>query len=505
MARRSKAVRPPSTAEIQRYAAEFHFDLTDEELEVFSSVIERRLGNYARIDALGEPRRTRTLGNRDPGYRPDDREDPDNAFVTKCRVEGATKGPLAGLDVGLKDNIAVAGVEMTCGSRVLEGYVPVTDATVVGRLLDAGATITGKLNMEDMAVSSSGDNSALGPVTNPHDRGFLAGGSSSGSAVAVVNGDVDVSLGTDQGGSIRIPAAVCGCVGLKPSFGLVPYTGIVGAGYSYDHVGPMAKSTELVARTLDVLAGPDPDDPRQGAFEPPSYTDGLGADPTAVSLCVLEEGFDGVDEAVAEVVEGALRAAGSAGMAVEDRSVPLHDHGKSIRNAIATEAFTATVRGEGVGHFVDGWYDTHFANAFATARRTRANEFPPNAKLKLLMGAYLGDRYFGRFHARAHNLSRDLAEAYDDALDGVDVLALPTTPRTAYEAVEDLSLEESLGRGSISNTAPFNVTGHPAISVPCGLADGLPVGLMLVGERFDDATVLGVADAFERAVGSVGG
>lgn len=501
MARSPTGIRPPSRAEIRRHAADFHIDLTESELDAYVAVIERRVGAYDRIASLAEPPRSPTLVDRDPGYRPGRDEDPLNAYVRKCRVEGAADGPLAGVTVGIKDNIAVAGIEMTCGSRVMAGYVPTTDATVVSRLLGAGATVSGKLNLEDMAVSSAGDVTATGPVLNPHDPTRLAGGSSSGSAVAVVTGEVDVALGTDQAGSIRIPAAVCGCVGLKPTFGLVPYTGIVGAGYSYDHVGPMAMTTERVARTLDVIAGPDQDDPRQGDVEAGPFAEGLGAEPGGVSVGVLEEGLDGTTDGVSAAFEEAIETLRAAGAGVEPRSVPGHEHGAAIRNAIATEAMAAVVRAEGVGHYVGGWYDTQFARAFAANRRAFANEFPPNMKLKLVLGGYLAEEYAGSFHAKAHNLSRDLAGSYDEALDGPDVLALPTTRRPAFEHVDGLSIEETVGRGHIHNTAPFDVTGHPAVSVPCGSVDGLPVGIMFVGERFDDATVLRVADAFERAFG----
>ena len=501
MAPSPTGIRPPSRAEIRRHAADFHIDLTEAELEAYAAVIERRLAAYDRLDSLDEPTRTPPTIDRDPGYRPDPDEDPLNAYVRKCRVEGAGEGPLSGVTVGVKDNIAVAGIEMTCGSRVMAGYVPSADATVVTRLLEAGSSITAKCNLEDMAVSSVGDVTATGPVLNPHDPSHLAGGSSSGSAVAVVTGEVDVALGTDQAGSIRIPAAVCGCVGLKPTFGLVPYTGIVGAGYSYDHVGPMAMTTELVARALDAIAGPDPDDPRQDAFEAGPFVEGLGAQPGEVSIGVLEEGLEGVADGVSAAFEDAIEALRAAGATVERRSVPGHDHGVAIRNAIASEAMAAIVRAEGVGHYVDGWYDTQFARAFAARRRAFANEFPPNMKLKLVLGGYLAEEHAGSYHAKAHNLSRDLATAYDGALAGVDVLALPTTRRPAYERIDGLSIEETVGRGHIHNTAAFDVTGHPAVSVPCGTVDDLPVGIMFVGERFDDATVLEVADAFERAIG----
>jgi len=247
-------VRPPTLERVREIADELHFDLTEEELEFFAERVRGILDAHSRLDEIPAPRTDLEYTDRNPGYRPDESEDPYNVFITKCRVEGADGRSLSGYDVGLKDVVCLAGVEMTSGSRALAGYVPQVDATIVTRMLDAGATITGKLNMESMSFSGSGEVSDYGPVYNPRDHDYLAGGSSSGPAAAVVAGEVDVAIGADQAGSIRRPAAWCGCVGFKPSYGLVPYTGILGHGPSYDHVGPMANSVYDCARVLDVIA-----------------------------------------------------------------------------------------------------------------------------------------------------------------------------------------------------------------------------------------------------------
>jgi amidase len=218
-------IRPPTPDEIREKAAKHHIDLSEEEVSDFETAIADTLAGYERLDELPNPTPEIEFTNRDIGYQPNSNEDPLNAFVRKCEVKGADDGPLAGYDVGLKDNISLAGVEMTCGSKLLEGYVPNTDATIVTRMLNAGATITGKLNMEDMAFSGSGELSATGPVLNPRDSNYIAGGSSSGSIAAVVNGDVDVAIGGDQGGSIRIPASWSGGVGHKPTHSLRDWAG----------------------------------------------------------------------------------------------------------------------------------------------------------------------------------------------------------------------------------------------------------------------------------------
>jgi amidase len=494
-------VQPPTKEEIRENAAKHHIDLSDEEVADFAVAIADTIEGYERLDELPEPTPDVSYTDRDAGYRPTAEEDPLNAFVRKCDVHGADDGPLSGYEVGLKDNVALAGVEMTCGSKLFDGYVPETDATIVTRLLDAGATITGKLNMEDMAFSGSGELSATGPVRNPYDPDYIAGGSSSGSIAAVVNGDVDVAIGGDQGGSIRIPAAWSGGVGHKPTHSLVPYTGIVGLGRSFDHTGPMATTVADCARVLDVIAGGDGIDPRQGTVPTESYSDALDESPD-VTIGVVEEGFghDHSEEGVDSTVRDALDAFAGTGAEVKSVSVPMHLDGMPIWNGIATEATAATIDAEGAGHYGNGRYDTQFMEFFGRARRAAADDYLTTLKLTLVLGQYLADEYRGHYYAKAQNLSRELADRYDDALSDVDVLAMPTTPQTAHEHRTDLDRLEVIERAlcMLTNTAPFDVTGHPALSVPAGVSDGLPVGLMLVGERFDDATVLSAGHAFEQ-------
>ncbi|KTG07667.1 amidase [Haloprofundus marisrubri] len=497
-------IQPPTPEEIRELAEQHHISLSDDEVADFAAIIEGMLGGYERIDELSDPTPIVQYHTRDSGYRPDAEEDPLNAFVRKCEVQGAEDGPLTGYEVGLKDSVSLAGVEMTLGSKLFEGYVPSTDATIVTRLLDAGATITGKLNMEDMALSGSGELSATGPVLNPRDDDYIAGGSSSGSAAAVATGDVDVAIGGDQGGSIRIPAAWSGIVGHKPTHSLVPYTGVAGLGRSFDHVGPMCSTVEDCALLLDVLAGADGLDPRQGAVATQQYSDALGADPAEITVGVLEEGFghEQSEPGVDETVRDALAAFEDAGAEVTEVSVPMHLDGLPIWNAIGLEEITATVNAECVGHYGKGFYDTQFADAFGRARRAQADDYLSTMKLTLIAGQYLSNEYRGHYHAKGQNLARKLTAAYDEVLEDVDVLAMPTTPQTAHEANRDISRVEAIDRAlnMLPNTAPFDNTGHPAISIPAGQSDGLPVGLMFVGDRFDDAAALASAYAFEQQV-----
>lgn len=496
-------VQQPSAEDIREKAAEHYLDLSDEEVAEFEDLIEGMLDTYELLDGLEEPRPAVYRTVRDPGRRPPSEEDPYNVYITECFVEGAEDGPLSGYDVGLKDNISVAGVELTSGSKVLEGYVPKNDATIVTRILEAGGDVTGKLSMEDMSFSGGGELCAFGPVLNPRDTDYLAGGSSSGSAAAVAAGEVDVAIGCDQGGSVRMPASFCGVVGHKPTYGLVPYTGILGAGHTLDHAGPLANSTRDCARVLDVIAGTDPLDPRQGAVETDAYEDALTDAVDDVTVGTLHQGFAQSDDDVAEVVRDALGLFEDELGGLEDVSVPEHYDAPAIWTAIVVEAAAALFDAEALGHFGKGFYDTQLAAVFGQARRTRADDFPPTLKVSLVLGQYFADEYRGHYHAKAQNLRRVVSEAYDQALSKYDLLALPTTLTTAQEREEGLSRPELVQRGlsrHVINASPFNLTGHPAISVPCGTLDGLPVGLMFVGEQFDDTTVLRAAHAFERAV-----
>lgn len=498
-------VDPPSVAELRDLAERFSLEMDEEALRAEQELIASRMGALERLDALPDRRQSTVQRHRDPGYRPGDDEDPTRAWLRRCRVEGAADGLLADVTVGVKDNVAVAGVPMTCSAKPLEGYVPLQDAFVVEQVLEAGATITGKTNMDEMAVSGSGEITLRGPVANPHDPAYLAGGSSGGSAVAVATGDVDVAIGTDQAGSIRVPAAWCGCVGLKPTHGLLSYSGCVPLGHSFDHVGPMARTVDETAELLTAMAGRDPGDPRQARREPRTYGPS-GTDPSDLVIGRLEEGFtsEHAEQAVNDRVDHALEELESEGATVRELSVPFHNDALAIALAIQVEEIAALWQSEGTGYFVGGEYNTHYAGTFAQARRGGARGFSPTVEHVFLLGGYLAEQLQSRYHGKAANLRLSLEEAYDEALAEVDVLAMPTTPTTAFERVEVDSRVELVNRaqgkaGRTRNTMPFNITGHPGISVPVGTADRLPVGLSFVGSPFEESTLLQAARAVEAA------
>lgn len=494
-------LREPTREEIEALGEDLHLDLTDDEVAAYETLIAEFLASYETVRDVGQPPTETTVRERDPGHRVRS-DDPYNAWITKCHVSGSDSGPLAGWNVAVKDNIAVGGVEMTCGSQVMEGYVPKRDATVVARLLDAGADVVGKTNMDDFAFTGTGKSSAFGATLNPNDPEHLPGGSSSGSAVVVAEGEVDMALGGDQGGSIRAPASWTGIVGHKPTHGIVPYVGAVGLENTIDHCGPMTRTVEAAAESLTVMAGKDPEDPRQPETVPTEdYAAALDGDPSELTVAVVEEGFCQPEHeaAVNESVRAALDELSDAGATVEEVSVDIHDVASDIYTVALAEGFVASVSGEGVGHNWKGRYDTQWVDAFGRARRAQGGDFPPSVKLMLLLGRYTSERYHSKYYAEAMNLRSELTEMYEDVLDEYDVVAMPTTPMRAHEHDPEADIFEWIGSAwpNIANTCAFNMTGHPSLSVPVDPADGLPVGLMLTGRHFEDATVLDAGHAVE--------
>ncbi len=412
--------------------------------------------------------------------------------------------------MAVKDNVCVAGIPMMNGSAALEGYVPEIDATVVTRTLDAGATIVGKAVCEDLCFSGGSHTAATGPVLNPRAPGRSAGGSSSGSAVLVATGEADLAIGGDQGGSIRMPSCWTGVVGHKPTYGLVPYTGIFPLEMTLDHTGPIGPTVADVALFLEVLAGADGHDPRQPSVVPTErYSGGLDGDLTGVRVGLLTEGFGWEgrsEEAVDAAVRDAARRLEKAGAAVAEVSVPMHRMAMPVWMAIGMEGATdLMIHGNGLGTGWKGYYATGLAEAFARGRRERVNDLADTVKLAMLLGEHLRLTSGGQHYGRGQNLGRTLRAAYDGALEGADVLVMPTLPMLPTPLpAPGAPRAEYIGRAfeMVLNTAPFDVTGHPAISVPCHPHGSLPIGMMIVGRHFADAAVLRVAAAVEELGGA---
>ena len=481
-----------SRDDFDELARRWGFSIDDAEAEAYRDLLERVLTVVDDVEpsAAAPP-------PRDAGRPPQTDEDPLNAVVRWCRVQEKQEGPLAGMRIALKDSMALAGVPMTCGSRVLEGYVAPRDAVIVERLLAAGAEIVAITNMDDLAFSGGGDSSAYGATLCPFDLERTAGGSSGGSAAALWYEGIDAGLGTDQGGSIRVPAAWCGIVGLKPTHGLVPYSGIAGIDRTFDHAGPMARTVEASARVLDVLA------PSAGAV---SAVADAPADLSGVRLGVVTESvgeYVGAQTPVVEALNAALERLRGLGAEVVEVSLPEHLQAGGIAFAGFVEGMTALVAGGGNGFHHAGPYEPELALALREGLDKRGDALPPQVKAVLLAGTHLGRLYLGAAYATAQNRRPALRDGHDRALEGLDALVYPTTPGLPHGVDPELPMSERVWRGwaLLANTYPTDMTGHPALSLPLAEADGLPVGVMLVGRHGDDARLLALGRTAERELG----
>ncbi len=497
----------PSVEDLRDIAAQFGMTLTPADATSFRGLMAGAVASYNRLDALTEP----TLPprySRSRGHRPGAAENPWNAWYWKADIQGADRGILGGKKVAIKDNICVAGVPMMNGSRVLEGYVPEIDATVVTRVLEHGGHITGKAACEDLCFSAGSHTCATGPIRNPRNPAHSTGGSSGGSAALVAAGDVEMALGGDQGGSIRTPSAWCGIYGLKPTWGLVPMTGGMPISYSVDHCGPMANSVENVARLLTAIAGPDGLDPRTAGAQAGDYMGPLGNGVRGLRIAILREGFghptgDPRTAATDAKVRTAISDFTKLGASVTDVSIPFHLDGPHIWTGIILEgAAEMMLKGFAMGNNWPGYYTTSLQQAFAKGWTSRPDEVSETVKLVLLLGEYMHRRYHNRYHARAQNVRGQLRDAYDATLKDYDVIAMPTIPFPATrippaDAAREVYVDAALNMQQ--NTCPFDVSGHPAFTIPCGMVDGLPIGLMLVGRHFDEATLLRAGQAFAGA------
>jgi len=420
-------------------------------------------------------------------------EDSHNAWLARFSLarEDAT-GPLSGVAVGVKDNMAVRGVELTCGSRAFEGVVPDRHAAVVDGLLGAGAEIAGKTNLDELAFGPTSETSAFGPVANPRAPDHVTGGSSSGSAAAVAAGEVDLALGSDTGGSIRIPASYCGIVGHKPTYGLVPLDGVVPLAYSMDHVGPLAVDVETAARGLDAIADPEP-----GREE--TYAADLGTDVSELTVGVVERLFaEHVAPGVERTVRDAIGDLADAGADVREVEIPGLERSREAWWGIAPAEFAATYATNAIGLWRRVAGDPTLSAAMARVRAGSSRALGTNAKEMLALGAHLLETHDGAHYARAQELRAALTRAFDAAFEDVDLIAAPSTPTTALELDE---FERGVTAPVNWDTHPTDLTGHPSVSLPCGDSEGLPVGLQLIGPRWGDGAVLDAAHEFETRFG----
>ena len=504
-----RAVAAPSEAELQLAAEALYLEVDGDDMKFFANAIDGLVDEFNAIDAM-DASPAPPKYSRGEGYRPVGDENRYAAWQWKCTIEGAATGKLAGKKVVIKDNISVAGMPMLNGSDLYEGYIPDEDATVVTRVLDAGGEIPGKAVCENFCYSGGSHTSASGPVRNPRNPDHMTGGSSSGCAALIVAGECDMGIGSDQGGSVRLPSSWSGCVGIKPTHGLVPYTGAGAIEHTIDHLGPMAASTADCALLLEVIAGYDDGrDPRQMASLPAKpYSELVDHGVAGLRIGIVKEGFGapGSQADVDEAVMTAARRFEEAGASVEETSVPAHVGAGTIMFGSYVDGMLSTWGDQGpIGANADGYNSLAAIRFFQEARKTRSAALPDMAKTVLMFAHVMRRRYGNYYSAKAQNLVRALRASYDQVFEQYDLLVMPTTVMKAHKIPPgDVSREMHMGLAldMIGNTCPFDATSHPSMSVPTGLSEGLPVGMMITGRHAEDDVVLRAGHAFEQIRGS---
>ena len=418
------------------------------------------------------------------------------AAADKARAAGEDR-PLLGIPLAIKDVLSTEGVQTTCGSKILEGYVPVYSATAVTRLEEAGAVLLGKLNMDEFAMGSSTENSAYQITRNPWDSERVPGGSSGGSAAAVAARMAFGTLGTDTGGSIRQPGALCGVVGLKPSYGRVSRNGLVAFGSSLDCAGPLARTVEDAAELLGVIAGHDPLDATSLNVAVPDYRAHLTGDIRGLRVGVPAEYFiEGMSPAVEQAVRAAIGQLAALGAEIVPISLPHTRYSLPVYYVVATaEASANLARYDGIrfGPRMDS------GEMWPTYKATRGQGFGPEVKRRIMLGTYaLSAGYYDAYYGKAQQVRTLIKRDFDEAFGKVDVIAAPTTPKTAFRFGEhstdplEMYLEDVF-------TLPASLAGVCGVSVPCGFEDGLPIGLQLIGPAFGEEVILRAAHAYEQA------
>lgn len=428
--------------------------------------------------------------------------DEENARATAKALDeqlaaGGTRGLLFGLPVGIKDNIVTEGVTTTCASQFLRNFNPVYDATAVRKLKEAQAVSIGKLNMDEFAMGGSNENSSFHPTYNPWNPEYVPGGSSGGSAAAVAAGEVYFSLGSDTGGSIRQPASYCGIVGLKPTYGLVSRFGLVAFASSLDQIGPLTKNVEDSAYLLQAIAGHDPADSTSANVEIPDYLSALTGDIKGLRVAIPKEYLgEGIDPKVRDAVQTALKVLEGLGAVVEEVSLPHSEYAVATYYLLASsEASSNLARFDGVRYGVRAENPKNLLDLYHTSR---SEGFGPEVKRRIMLGTYaLSSGYYDAYYLKAQKVRTLIKQDFDKVFENYDVVIGPTVPTTAFKVGSQVNDPMTMYLNDIL-TIPVNLAGVPAISIPCGLADGMPVGLQIIGKPLDESTVLRVAHAYEQ-------
>lgn len=463
--------------EIHNRLGNKELSVTDLVGEAFARITERdgRVGAYLTLNEEGARAEAARLDNK--------------------LAEGGERGLLFGLPVGIKDNMVTEGLRTTCASQFLSNYDPIYDATAVTKLKRAEAVTVGKLNMDEFAMGGSNENSSFHPVRNPWDLSRVPGGSSGGSAAAVAAGEAYFTLGSDTGGSIRQPASYCGVVGLKPTYGLVSRYGLVAFASSLDQIGPITKNVEDSAYVLQAIAGHDPKDSTSANVEIPDYLSSLTGDVKGLRIAVPKEYLDGIDPQVKSAVLEALKVLEGLGAVWEEVSLPHTEYAVAAYYLLASsEASSNLSRFDGVRYGVRA---DHAGNLLDLYLESRSQGFGPEVKRRIMLGTYaLSSGYYDAYYLKAQKVRTLIKRDFDQTFEKYDVIIGPTAPTTAFQLGSQVDDPLTMYLNDIL-TIPVSLAGVPAISVPCGFADGLPVGLQIIGKPFDESTVLRTAHAFE--------
>ncbi|MCQ6562579.1 Asp-tRNA(Asn)/Glu-tRNA(Gln) amidotransferase subunit GatA [Paenibacillus mendelii] len=417
--------------------------------------------------------------------------------LDKQLQEGGERGLLFGLPAGIKDNIVTEGLLTTCGSQFLRNHDPIYNATTVKKLMAAQSITIGKLNMDEFAMGGSNENSSFYPTRNPWNTDYVPGGSSGGSAAAVAAGQVYFSLGSDTGGSIRQPAAYCGVVGLKPTYGLVSRFGLVAFASSLDQIGPLTKNVEDSAYVLQALAGYDEMDSTSAKVDIPDYVNALNGDVKGLRIGVPKEYLgQGIDPKVKEAVLQALKVYESLGATWEEVSMPHTEYAVATYYLLASsEASSNLARFDGVRYGVRA---DNPDNLIELYRKSRSQGFGPEVKRRIMLGTYaLSSGYYDAYYLKAQKVRTLIKQDFDNVFANYDLIIGPTAPTPAFRIGEQVGDPLTMYLNDIC-TIPVSLAGVPAISVPCGFADGLPIGLQIIGKAFDETTVLRAAHAYEQ-------
>lgn len=405
------------------------------------------------------------------------------------------EGPLAGIPVAIKDNISTYGIQTTCASNILKGYIPPYDAHVIERLKNAGAVIIGKTNMDEFAMGTSTESSFYGATKNPWDMERVPGGSSGGSAAAVAGGEVPLALGSDTGGSVRCPASFCGVVGLKPTYGVISRYGLIAYANSLEQIGPFATSVRDLATLFDVVAGYDPRDSTSVDKEV-NYSSALENNVKGLRIGVPEEYFgEGTDERVEKAVRDSINTLEELGAKSTTVKMPHTKYALAAYYIIAmSEASSNLARFDGMRYGLR----TEDSDWHTTFSEVRANGFGDEVKRRILLGTYaLSAGYHDKYYLKALKVRTLIKQDFERAFKDVDVLITPTMPYPAFKLGEKIDDPISLYLADV-DTVPINLAGVPSISVPCGFSGGLPIGMQIIGKHFDEATILRAAYTFEE-------